>query len=159
EQDVNSFFATTQPEMGEEGRIPPALTGVGAKLRPDYFKQIFNQGAHDRPYMLTHMPRFGEGNLPGLAEAFDALAKDKVEASAKVTFTEPLSRVKATARKMAGGQSLGCVKCHTFAGHKAEGVQGIDMLLMPKRLKHDWFYRYLLDPQKLRPGTRMPTAW
>ncbi len=60
---------------------------------------------------------------------------------------------------MVGGMSLGCVKCHTFAGHKAEGVQGIDMLLMPKRLKHDWFYRYLLDPQKLRPGTRMPTAW
>src|SRR5579884_3890748 len=33
------------------------------------------------------------------------------------------------------------------------------MLLMPRRLQHDWFYRYLLDPQKLRPGTRMPTAW
>jgi hypothetical protein len=38
-------------------------------------------------------------------------------------------------------------------------VQGIDMLLMPRRLQHDWFYHYLLDPQKLRPGTRMPTAW
>ncbi|MGH7227326.1 MAG: PA14 domain-containing protein, partial [Gemmataceae bacterium] len=71
----------------------------------------------------------------------------------------PLSRVKSAARKMCGGSSLGCIKCHTFAGHKAEGVQGIDMLLMPKRLQHDWFYRYLLDPQKLRPGTRMPTAW
>jgi mono/diheme cytochrome c family protein len=159
EPSVNSFFATTQPEMGEEGRVPPALDGVGAKLRTDYVKHIFNQGAHDRPYMQTRMPRFGEGNLPGLVEAFDALDKGKVEAVAKVTFTESLSRVKSAARKMAGGNSLGCVKCHTFAGHKAEGVQGIDMLLMPKRLKHDWFYRYLLDPQKLRPGTRMPTAW
>ncbi len=157
EESINAFFATTQPEMGEEGRIPPPLTGAGAKIRQDYMKQIFNQGSRDRPYMLTHMPRFGEANLPGLAEAFDAL--DKVDPVAKVTFKESLSRVKVEARKMVGAQSLGCVKCHTFAGHKAEGVQGIDMLLMTRRLKHDWYYRYLLDPQKLRPGTRMPTAW
>ena len=30
---------------------------------------------------------------------------------------------------------------------------------MPKRLQRDWFHAYLLDPQKLRPGTRMPAAW
>ncbi len=156
---VDALFATTQPEMGEEGRVPPALDGVGAKLRLDYLKHIFNQGAHDRPYMLTRMPRFGEGNVPGLAEAFVEADKGKLEPVAAVKFDEPASRVKSAARKMCGGNSLGCIKCHTFAGHKAEGVQGIDMLLMPKRLQHDWFYRYLLDPQKLRPGTRMPTAW
>jgi mono/diheme cytochrome c family protein len=159
EESINAFFTTTQPEMGEEGRIPPALHDVGAKLRPDYLKHIFNQGAHDRPYMLTRMPRFGEGNVPGLIEAFVTADKGKVEPVAKVTFSEPINRVKSEARKMCGGNSLGCVKCHTFAGHKAEGVQGIDILRMPRRLQHDWFYRYLLDPQKLRPGTRMPTAW
>src|SRR6185503_8044856 len=41
----------------------------------------------------------------------------------------------------------------------AEGVQGIDMLLMPKRLRRDWFHAYCIDPQKIRPGTRMPTGW
>jgi mono/diheme cytochrome c family protein len=159
EDSLNAFFATTQPEMGEEGRVPPPLDGVGAKLRLDYVKHILNDGSRDRPYMLTHMPRFGEGNAPGLAEALETKDKGKVAAVAKVTFGEPLKRVQSAARKMCGGNSLGCIKCHTFANHKAEGVQGIDMLLMPKRLQHDWFYRYLLDPQKLRPGTRMPTAW
>jgi hypothetical protein len=33
------------------------------------------------------------------------------------------------------------------------------MLLMPKRLTRDWFHAYCIDPQKIRPGTRMPTAW
>jgi len=156
---VNAFFTTTQPEMGEEGRLPPPLHDAGAKLRPDYLQHIFDQGAHDRPYMQTRMPRFGAGNVPGLIEAFAAADKGKVKPVAKVAFHSPMSRVKAEARKMCGGNSLGCIKCHTFAGHRAEGVQGIDMLLMPRRLQHDWFYRYLLDPQKLRPGTRMPTAW
>ncbi len=159
EEGVNAFFATAQPEMGEEGRLPPPLHDAGAKLRPDYLQHIFDQGAHDRPYMQTRMPRFGAGNVPGLIEALVAADKGKVEPVTKVTFSEPINRVKAEARKMCGGNSLGCIKCHTFAGHQAEGVQGIDMLLMPRRLQHDWFYRYLLDPQKLRPGTRMPTAW
>ncbi|HEX3146897.1 MAG TPA: DUF6797 domain-containing protein, partial [Gemmataceae bacterium] len=43
--------------------------------------------------------------------------------------------------------------------NKAEGVQGIDMRLMTKRLQRDWFQAYCIDPQKIRPGTRMPTAW
>ncbi len=159
EEGVNAFFVTTQPEMGEEGRLPPPLHDAGAKLRPDYLQHIFDQGAHDRPYMHTRMPRFGAGNVPGLIEALATADKGKVEPVAKVTFSEPMNRVKAEARKMCGGNSLGCIKCHTFAGQRAEGVQGIDMLLMPRRLQHDWFYRYLLDPQKLRPGTRMPTAW
>jgi hypothetical protein len=33
------------------------------------------------------------------------------------------------------------------------------MLLMPQRLKRDWFFAYLMDPMKIRPGTRMPAAW
>src|SRR5262249_37635199 len=66
---------------------------------------------------------------------------------------------KDAARHLVGGQAYGCVKCHTFSGIKAEGVQGIDMTLMTHRLKRDWFFAYLLDPQKIRPGTRMPTAF
>jgi mono/diheme cytochrome c family protein len=159
EEEINAFFATTQPEMGEEGRLPPPLHDAGAKLRPDYMQHLFDQGAHDRPYMRTRMPRFGAGNVPGLIEALAAADKGKVAPVTAVTFRSPMNRVKAEARKMCGGSSLGCIKCHTFAGLRAEGVQGIDMLLMPRRLQHDWFYRYLLDPQKLRPGTRMPTAW
>jgi hypothetical protein len=38
-------------------------------------------------------------------------------------------------------------------------VQGIDMLLMPKRLRRDWFHAYVFDPQRIRPGTRMPSAF
>jgi hypothetical protein len=33
------------------------------------------------------------------------------------------------------------------------------MAIMTKRLKRDWFQRYLVNPALFRPGTRMPTAW
>ena len=54
--------------MGDEGRVPPPLDGVGAKLNPDYFKQILDKGAHDRPYMHTRMPGFGTANVGQLVE-------------------------------------------------------------------------------------------
>src|SRR5439155_719143 len=61
--------------------------------------------------------------------------------------------------KLVGDGAMACIKCHTFNGQKAEGVQGIDMSKMTQRVKRDWFHHYLLDPQKLRPGTRMPTSF
>src|SRR5262249_25521297 len=86
-------------------------------------------------------------------------ALDKAEPVAAVTFKESAGRVKAEARHLVSGLALGCVKCHTFAGIKAEGVQGIDLTLMTQRVKHGWFPRYVARPQKFRPGPRKPAAW
>lgn len=154
---TNGLFATTTPEMGDEGRVPPPLDGVGAKLNPDYLGQVLDKGADDRPYMHTRMPGFGQGNVGQLGAAFAAL--DRLPEVPAVKFAVPESKVVSAGRHMVGAQAFGCIKCHTFAGQRAEGVQGIDMLLMPKRLKRDWFHAYVIDPQKIRPGTRMPTAW
>ena len=38
EDALNKFFQTLQPEMGDEGRVPPPLDGAGAKLKADYVK-------------------------------------------------------------------------------------------------------------------------
>jgi len=154
---TDKLFTTTTPEMGDEGRVPPPLDGVGGKLNPDYLKQVLDKGADDRPYMHTRMPGFGTANVGHLPAAFASI--DRLPGVAPVKFAEPDPKVISAGRFMVGAQGFGCIKCHTFAGNKAEGVQGIDMLLMPKRLRRDWFHAYCIDPQKVRPGTRMPTGW
>jgi mono/diheme cytochrome c family protein len=157
EEALDKAFQTTQPEMGDEGRLPPPLDGVGAKLTADYFKQMLDKGVHDRSYMHTRMPGFGLANVGGIVEAFSAIDKPiKLDA---VSFTEPLTKVRTVGRHLSGNQAFGCAKCHTFNGVKAEGVQGIDMTLMPKRLQHDWFRAYVANPQSFRPGTRMPASF
>ncbi len=154
QDDVNKQFLTVMPEMGDEGRIPPSLTGVGAKLKPAYLKKILNEGSHDRPYMHTRMPKFGDSNIGHLVGMYASL--DKAEAAPKVTLPEPSNKAKFAGRTMVGPKAFDCTKCHTFAGNKAEGVQGIDLAIMTQRLNHDWFYNFMLDPSKYRPGTRMP---
>ena len=107
--------------------MPPPLDGVGAKLEPDYLKQILDKGAHDRPYMHTRMPGFGAGQRrqPWSTRSSSI---DKLPSRPRSRRSRSrLAKVKAAARHMVGGKALGCIKCHTFNGKKAEGVQGIDM--------------------------------
>jgi mono/diheme cytochrome c family protein len=155
--ELNPYFITTQPEMGDEGRLPPPLDGVGAKLNPGYLRQVLDKGAHDRPYMYTRMPGFGNDNVGSLVALF--ANADPLQKAPKVALDLAPAKVKNDARKLVGEGALACIKCHTFAGHKAEGVQGIDMTLMTKRLQKDWFHYYMIDPNKYRPGTRMPSGF
>lgn len=159
EDDVNKHFQTVMQEMGDEGRIPPSLNGVGAKLKPAYLKKILTEGSHDRPYMHTRMPKFADAHVGHLVSALPTL--DPPTKNVKVTLPEPPNKAKFAGRTMVGPQppSFGCVKCHTFAGNKAEGIQGIDLAILTQRLNHDWFVNYMLDPAKYRPGTRMPASF
>ncbi len=163
EADRNAFFKTTQPEMGDEGRIPPPLTGVGDKLREEYIRHIFDNGGEDRPYMLTHMPKFGGGNLQQLAALLHKTdAKDSPPAP-EFAASE-LSRAKADGRMLVGAGTpeapgLSCINCHDFGKLPSKGIRSMNMTRMTQRLRHDWFSRYLLNPQAYRPGTRMPAAW
>ena len=36
----NATFESLQKEMGDEGRLPPTLTGVGDKLRPEWLQHV-----------------------------------------------------------------------------------------------------------------------
>ncbi|HUG68807.1 MAG TPA: c-type cytochrome [Pirellulaceae bacterium] len=153
----NAMFQSDQPEMGDEGRIPPHLTGVGSKLQPDWLKQVFDNGAKDRPYMFTRMPRFGSQNVGHLAAAFDNADPDAAEHGVVTEIDD--RHLKAAGRKLVGAEGFSCIKCHTWGNEKATGIQSINMVTMTRRLKENWFHEYLLNPQQYRPGTRMPAAW
>ncbi|MCH8922297.1 MAG: cytochrome c1 [Planctomycetes bacterium] len=157
EEARNALFLGSIPEMGDEGRIPPPLTGVGAKLTATWMNQLFDRGAKDRPYMHTRMPRFGVANVGHLVSAFETV--DKIEPVKTPAFSEKPKAVKAAGRHLVGNKALSCTKCHNFKDLKSTGVGAMDITLMPKRLKHDWFHRYMLNPSAFRPGTRMPASF
>ncbi len=160
EQVRNAYFETQIPEMGDEGRIPPALDGVGDKLREEALTDLLQNGTKgdpkqkDRPYMHARMPRFHAGSL---AKTFAAV--DLKTAANLPAFDDSLAKAKSAGRQLVGEKGLSCVKCHPFNEHAATGVQAINLNAMNRRLREDWFYRYLADPQVYRRGTRMPAAW
>jgi mono/diheme cytochrome c family protein len=158
ERDRDPLFVTTIQEMGDEGRIPPPLDGVGDKLRSDWLKHVLQDGTKDRRYMKTQMPKFGSLPVDDLVHAF--VEMEGFDSGVKPPeLSEPPHRVIATGRKLAGNGGMACVKCHNFGRYPATGIQAINLQTMTRRIREDWFYRYLVDPQKYRPGTRMPTAF
>lgn len=156
-QRMSALFQTAVPEMGDEGRLPPKLDGVGAKLTDKYLKTLLTNGADDRPYMKTVMPDFGGTNVGRFAALFQEL--DPPHVVTLPEFSEPEYRVKAEGRMFVGTKGFSCVKCHNFNTKKAEGIPGIDLTILTKRVRPEWFVKYVRDPQQFRPGTRMPTVF
>ena len=153
----NEMFLTNIPEMGDEGRLPPPLTGVADKLQPEWLKRVLQQGARDRPYMQTRMPRFDHPDVTGLLDIL--VAEDQRAGDPPPALNEPEHRIKAMGQELVSATALACIKCHTFAGYPATGIQAISLTSMHQRLREDWFLRYLADPARYRPGTRMPNSF
>ena len=141
--------------MGDEGRIPPDLTGVGAKLAHTWLKGVLENGAKDRPYMKARMPRFGGHNVGSLAQQLER--QDAQDPLPEIRI--PRKDARRAGWQLVGTKGFSCIKCHTFGRYRATGIQAMDMTTMTRRLREDWFRRYLRNPQAFRRGTRMPSAW
>lgn len=149
-------FQTTNLNLGEQGRIPPTLTGVGAKLKSKWMRDVLVNGRAIRPYMKTRMPQFGEsnvGHLVDLLQEADSLSNTEF---AKVTNQK---EAREFGHKLAGNQGLNCVACHTYQYKIADTMPAVDLTEMSERLHKDWFYQYMLAPQKFSPNTVMPSFW
>ncbi len=150
------YFRTVgDADLGDEGRIPPHLNRVGAKLQPDWMREVLLNKAAVRPYMATRMPQFGPANVGSLPEAF-AKADNPFPSATRAAYPAEDAKY---GWKLVGTSGLSCISCHMFAGHPSLGIPAMDLTYMSRRLKKEWFHAYLLDPPSLRPGTRMPAFW
>ena len=142
-------------DLGNEGRLPPRLDGVGRKLYADWIERVLVEGTRERPYLATRMPLFGAANVADLAALFE-----------QVDETEPASPRPAVAldqaelgRRLAGSGGLGCIQCHVFNGVPSLGIPAVDLTHVDERIKPGWVRQLLLDPKSLGMNTRMPIFW
>jgi putative heme-binding domain-containing protein len=155
-QQRRQHFQTTNLNLGEQGRIPPTLTGVGAKLKSKWMRDVLVNGRTVRPYMKTRMPQYGEANVGHLVELFgkaDNLPETKFASLNDVKDPHKIGL------NIVGNRGLNCAACHTYRYKKADTMPAVDLTEMAERLKKDWFYQYMLDPQTFSPNTVMPSYW
>jgi cytochrome c2 len=155
-EDRDEWFSTNDPNIGEQGRVPPSLTNVGAKLNPDAIRKILVEGAPVRPYLKTRMPQFGSSNLNHLITLFDET--DQLPAVGDVEIGT-LDDFKNSGKKLAGNEVFNCIACHAFKGKKSGNMAVVDLTEMSLRLKKNWFVQYLQNPQVFSPSTVMPGFW
>jgi len=137
--------------LGDTGRYPPPLTGVGGKLRPEWLAKVLAGENRVRPYLKTKMPQYGVataelGKLLGVADARAALKFEGGDDTA--------------GRKLMGTQGgAGCITCHRWGDRPSLGIQGPDLSNIAARLQEGWLREYLINPAAYRPGTLMPSFW
>jgi cytochrome c2 len=113
-----------------------------------------------RTYLRVRMPTFSfsPNELRTLARFFLAVSAQQ-EPYIKQDL-EPLTDAERDlARSLFTSQAAPCLKCHMTgdAAHD-QTATAPNFLQAGQRLKQDWTFRWLLDPQRIMPGTAMPSA-
>ena len=138
-------------DFGDTGRYPPALTGIGRKLQPEWLAQTLQGRNRLRPYLKTEMPIYGAAAalLPALLAQADARAEMALPAGDSEA-----------GRKLLGAHGgLNCVTCHRWGDRPSLGIQGLDISNLGRRFQSGWLRDYLINPAAYRPGTLMPSFW
>ncbi|MEM7473802.1 MAG: c-type cytochrome [Planctomycetota bacterium] len=149
-------FHTDNENLGPQGRLPPTLTNVGAKLKPKWLRDVLVNDKSIRPYMHTRMPQYGEQNLQRLIELLPEI--DEIP-EVEIASFEDVKETRKIATDMIGNQGLNCIACHTFQEKPAQTMPAVDLTEMSDRLQPQWFHAYMLAPQSLSPNTVMPSFW
>jgi hypothetical protein len=103
------------------------------------------------------MPQFGEANVAQLP--YQLTAVDGVAANAEVRQFDYDAEHIEMGRFLVGKKGFGCVSCHDIAGRPNFGTRGPDLATMQHRVRFEWYMRWIDDPQRMQPGTRMPTVF
>lgn len=145
----------------EKALAPPVLTGEGPKVQEQWLHGFLSGPAVIRPWLKIRMPTFSltDEEISSITKYLLGLAKQDL-ALRDYAATPIDEKYVSPGKKLF--ESYQCAKCHpTGAVKLGEGVVAgnlaPDLGLAARRLKPEWIVEWLRDPQKLQPGTNMPT--
>ncbi|MCE9518845.1 MAG: c-type cytochrome [Verrucomicrobia bacterium] len=153
--DRKAIFTGTAPSLGDQGRLPPPLTDVGAKLTPGWIADVLLHGQRQRNYLDAAMPQFGEANVGHLVNLFGKV--DHLEDVSFPTIAN-IQESKNAGYEMVGVTGFSCIACHDFNGEKS-AAGALDIVHTTERLQKSWFHLYLRQPQRFHPTVIMPSYW
>jgi len=144
--------------VGDQAR--PSLTWVGERLRTGWMAKFIAGRVEEkpRPWLAARMPSFGDarGKLlaEGLAQQHGILSGDEdTEAPVDAALAE-------IGRRLVGKEKgFSCVTCHAVGSTPAISpfeAYGPNFAITASRMRHDFYTRWVRNPQRYEPGTRMP---
>ena len=136
----------------------PALPMLGGKLKPEWMRSFIGGEVAYKPrtWIESRMPGFkayAEGMAHGLAQQHGYPAKSKAEPA----VDEELAK---TGRKLVSSDGgFSCISCHGVGAMAPTQVfesVGINLAFSGERLQPDFFHRWLSNPLRIDPQTKMP---
>lgn len=149
-----------------QGLIPPALTAVGDKLLDNALAEAVS-GAQQKPrlpWLSVQMPRFEHSAADKAALSQFLIDHDRIPANApgdRVHVAVEDDQRQLAGHTLVGPRGFSCVACHkvgTFEPKKvALGTRGSDLMMIGKRMRPQFFTRWVRSPIRIVPGMEMPS--
>lgn len=137
---------------------PPLLTWAGEKLRPEWSAAFIGGRVSykPRPYLHARMPAW-----PARATMLaHGLSAEHGYAPTSDAYPKPDEPMAAAGQKLIGAAGgFSCVQCHAvgvappLAPFEAPAA---NMRHITERLRKDYYHRWMLNPIKVDPNTKMP---
>lgn len=167
------------PELAAEAASlsPPSLNSIGDKLHESALRGAIKQSDVTlRPWLKVRMPKF-EFEAAELDSVVNELvAKDRLpvlepvpgerllqlSASPDVSPTDDTTSAvyEHAASRLVTADGFGCQSCHAIGSAEAPSVdlkaKGPNLSLLGKRIRPDWFYRWVRNPARIVPRMEMP---
>ncbi len=139
----------------------PTLTEAGAKLTPSWLASVLDGSAESRRRGQLRMPRYvaavAKLLVAALAKASGLAPKTAADIPpAETALSTEAARGVGFLGTDAARDGMGCVGCHGFQGHDPLGEDGPDLTHAGRRLRANWFRRWMRDPARILSGTSMP---
>jgi mono/diheme cytochrome c family protein len=139
------------------------LLSEGEKVQAPWLYEFLIQPTPIRPWLAVRMPTFGlaSNQVTGLVGYFTG--KAGLPLPTPLTYVGPLDPTAVAAgRRLTSKDYFDCFSCHQQGERKPEGPPegwAPDLALARRRLRPEWMVKWITDPQKIQPGTRMPNFY
>ncbi|MEZ5963600.1 MAG: hypothetical protein R3F56_07115 [Planctomycetota bacterium] len=149
--------APADPAHPEVAQTRPSLTWAGEKLRAEALQDVVAGTVEPRarPWLHARMPGFAAHAAPigaglscghGMLEGVDAPATSDEDVALGATLVTT--------------KMFACVTCHGVGPEppvQVFEVQGVNFALVGRRLRPEYFLRWMRSPQRVDPGSKMPS--
>lgn len=167
--DKLATLAEKHPDLAASvpAMTPPSLNSIGDKLHEEALATaIRRQGPPHRDYLLVRMPRFPlpDDELKRLVNYF--VQTDRIPPLPDAAAPKP-SPAEEAAFSLAGSRlvstdGFGCTSCHQVGKvipDKAPlNARGPSLSAIDKRIRKEWYDRFLHNPARIVPRMEMPSV-
>lgn len=177
---VSKHFATLAedfPDLASRipGMTPPALNAVGDKLHREAIElALGSKPERLREWLDIRMPQFdlSKDEISTLSNYFIShdripLGAPRVNGSTEVGTSVPAKDAVLhdqaywlAAGRLVTPEGFSCQSCHQIGDSRPAGISlnahGTDLTMVGRRVREDWFYRWVKNPTRIVPRMEMP---
>jgi mono/diheme cytochrome c family protein len=142
---------------GNGGDMAPDLTREGSAVQRAWLEEFLKNPNTLRPALIRRMPKFNlsQGEIKTLSD-YILSAYQGPGLDSHTLDERTLNATTAATGKQLFYSKYGCNACHIADYKNDKGYVGPALAGVGNRLTPAWTYKWLKDPNALRPGTLMP---